>query len=395
MHQAYAELSGGEEARPLRLRIGRQEVTFGSQRLVSRRAGPNVRRSFDAARATGTSGGWTLDLLLARPVEVDAQPLRDWGEDDEALGCVRGRAKPRRSGADSTSTTSATTGPTHASRLAPQTKHGTRWASVPSVSDPDSTSTPRPRARSGPSAVATCSPGRPRRTWATASHPPPGPRGSASAAASSAATPAPTTTAWAPSMRCTRGATTSANRPLSGRRTSSTFSRSSVQPRDGLAFEAGWSFFLAVQRRRRAVHAQRRAYPRRERDRRALHRQRGFPRDRVGGQRAPRMERLDRPVLRRRLPRRHRPGRRPGLRPGRAHAELLNAAPAAAFSPRRRSRVPAGPQARPIDAMTPNAAARTRHQPLLHRERGERRVSWLELFLDLYFVVAVAKLRTR
>lgn len=49
------------------LRGGRQELTFGSGRLVDVREGPNVRRTFDAARATVELAGWHVDALAARP----------------------------------------------------------------------------------------------------------------------------------------------------------------------------------------------------------------------------------------------------------------------------------------------------------------------------------------
>ncbi len=52
LQQAFAEgnlpLGEGEK---LTLRTGRQEMPLGSQRLVSFREGPNIRQSFDAARA--------------------------------------------------------------------------------------------------------------------------------------------------------------------------------------------------------------------------------------------------------------------------------------------------------------------------------------------------------
>src|SRR4029077_9256430 len=44
-----------------RLRIGRQELSFGSQRLVSIREEPNVRQSFDGARLTLSSHEWQVD----------------------------------------------------------------------------------------------------------------------------------------------------------------------------------------------------------------------------------------------------------------------------------------------------------------------------------------------
>ena len=56
LHQAFVDLSNRSTA-PLRLtlRAGRQELSYGSQRLVSVREGPNNRQSFDAVKLMA---GW-------------------------------------------------------------------------------------------------------------------------------------------------------------------------------------------------------------------------------------------------------------------------------------------------------------------------------------------------
>jgi hypothetical protein len=51
------------------LRLGRQEIAFGSQRLVSVRESPNVRRSFDGARAFFREGEFRLDAFVTKPVQ--------------------------------------------------------------------------------------------------------------------------------------------------------------------------------------------------------------------------------------------------------------------------------------------------------------------------------------
>lgn len=48
-------------------RLGRQEVQFGSGRLVDVREGPNVRRSFDGARAFLKREHWRFDVFALRP----------------------------------------------------------------------------------------------------------------------------------------------------------------------------------------------------------------------------------------------------------------------------------------------------------------------------------------
>jgi len=54
------------------LRAGRQEIAFGSSRIVSFREGPNVRQSFDGFRLSICDEGWKIDLLATKPVETNA-----------------------------------------------------------------------------------------------------------------------------------------------------------------------------------------------------------------------------------------------------------------------------------------------------------------------------------
>jgi Alginate export len=68
VHQGFFDLGLWKSGRnSLTLRAGRQEMTFGSQNLVSTRDGRNIRRSLDGARLTWIKGDWTVDLLAARP----------------------------------------------------------------------------------------------------------------------------------------------------------------------------------------------------------------------------------------------------------------------------------------------------------------------------------------
>lgn len=61
--QAFAELSGPVGAGKLSLRIGRQEIGIGGFKLFDMREGPNVRRSFDAARLRYATGPWDAEIL--------------------------------------------------------------------------------------------------------------------------------------------------------------------------------------------------------------------------------------------------------------------------------------------------------------------------------------------
>jgi hypothetical protein len=49
------------------LRLGRQELNYGSGRLVSVREGPNVRQSFDGVKIRSKVGAWNVDAWAVRP----------------------------------------------------------------------------------------------------------------------------------------------------------------------------------------------------------------------------------------------------------------------------------------------------------------------------------------
>lgn len=55
----------------LSLRAGRQEISFGSSRLLGVREGPNVRQSFDGVRFSSKLNRWTLDAFAVKPVSTD------------------------------------------------------------------------------------------------------------------------------------------------------------------------------------------------------------------------------------------------------------------------------------------------------------------------------------
>lgn len=78
IHQLFADI--GEpfgDKQSLTLRLGRQELGFGSQRLVSLRDAPNVRRAFDGLRATLSWGDWQFDAFVTRPVRIKPGVLDD------------------------------------------------------------------------------------------------------------------------------------------------------------------------------------------------------------------------------------------------------------------------------------------------------------------------------
>jgi hypothetical protein len=72
LHQGYVDLRLGI----LNVRVGRQELQFGSSRLVSVRD-LNVRQSFDAVRGTVTRTAWRLDGFASWPVTTRRDALDD------------------------------------------------------------------------------------------------------------------------------------------------------------------------------------------------------------------------------------------------------------------------------------------------------------------------------
>ena len=78
LHQIFVDLKAeiGHE-RLLALRLGRQEMSFGAERLVGVREGPNDRRAFDAVRLSYKQRGLTLDTFISSPVEVDPGQFDD------------------------------------------------------------------------------------------------------------------------------------------------------------------------------------------------------------------------------------------------------------------------------------------------------------------------------
>jgi hypothetical protein len=72
INQAFLDgVLGFSDDASLTLRAGRQEMAYGSSRLVSFREGPNVRQSFDGLRMTLNTGAWRVDGFVTRPVETD------------------------------------------------------------------------------------------------------------------------------------------------------------------------------------------------------------------------------------------------------------------------------------------------------------------------------------
>jgi len=74
LHQGFFDLSFG----PATVRLGRQELAFGTERLISVREGPNVRQTFDGGDLVIQHGQWRVDGFGARYVETDTGVFDDF-----------------------------------------------------------------------------------------------------------------------------------------------------------------------------------------------------------------------------------------------------------------------------------------------------------------------------
>lgn len=86
LHQGFIDLT----ARPninssVTLRVGRQEMEYGSGRLISGREAPNNRRSFDAIKLLVKLGEWSIDGFLGKPVNNRAGIFDDNSNTDKSL----------------------------------------------------------------------------------------------------------------------------------------------------------------------------------------------------------------------------------------------------------------------------------------------------------------------
>ena len=86
LHQAFLDLKldlAGD--RSLTLRSGRQELAYGSQRLISVREGPNVRQSFDGFRLLYRGSEVQVDAFATKPAQTNRHVFDDGPDNTRAL----------------------------------------------------------------------------------------------------------------------------------------------------------------------------------------------------------------------------------------------------------------------------------------------------------------------
>ena len=67
---SYGNASGDNNKPLVILRLGRQELNFGTGRLISAREGVNVRAGFDGGRVIFQPNQWRIDAFLVKPVDT-------------------------------------------------------------------------------------------------------------------------------------------------------------------------------------------------------------------------------------------------------------------------------------------------------------------------------------
>ncbi|MBF4493031.1 alginate export family protein [Flavobacterium sp. MR2016-29] len=86
VHQAFADFNIiNEDSKKLILRVGRQELTYGSQRLVAVREGPNNRQSFDGIKAIVSRQNFTTDFFYTHYVVAHDGIFDDASNKDRQL----------------------------------------------------------------------------------------------------------------------------------------------------------------------------------------------------------------------------------------------------------------------------------------------------------------------
>ena len=86
VQQLFFDLRVLGEDVPLTLRVGRQELQYGNQRLVSPLEWASTRRRFDAVKMYWTGEDWRIDAFYAKPVAVQRRQRDRYNEDFDFYG---------------------------------------------------------------------------------------------------------------------------------------------------------------------------------------------------------------------------------------------------------------------------------------------------------------------
>ena len=99
-HQAFLDIPIAHFGdSPLIVRIGRQELEFGSGRMMGAAEGLNIRRSFDGLRFHFSRDKWSFNSTLLRPVALNRGTFDDVPDHTQSLWGIGGTRQTRVGGA--------------------------------------------------------------------------------------------------------------------------------------------------------------------------------------------------------------------------------------------------------------------------------------------------------
>src|SRR5581483_4813180 len=85
VREAYLSLGNAKKS-PWTARLGRQELLFGDQRLVTGGDWFNAAKSFDGGRGSWSHGGNSITVLYFLPVVPVSGDLDKWNSDERLMG---------------------------------------------------------------------------------------------------------------------------------------------------------------------------------------------------------------------------------------------------------------------------------------------------------------------
>jgi hypothetical protein len=77
LRQAWIEIGDAKSSFPMTLKVGRQLLSYGDERLVGSFDWNNIGRTFDAAKLTYTGSDWSVDAFGASVVNVDRDDINE------------------------------------------------------------------------------------------------------------------------------------------------------------------------------------------------------------------------------------------------------------------------------------------------------------------------------
>lgn len=86
IHQAFVDITVPLAFQLATVRLGRQELQYGAERLISPLDWGNTRRTFDGVKVFADIDDWRVDMFAVRPVLVDRRNLDDEDENIDFYG---------------------------------------------------------------------------------------------------------------------------------------------------------------------------------------------------------------------------------------------------------------------------------------------------------------------